>query len=603
MRQVFSNQIGTTQDSNHPWQQPHLLGTLSNSAVGGVALSYVHYLTSALRAIKDRHSTVRRSIRAMAIKHLSAQKPFDLVEFEEIAASLEAQNNAALTEAREEVRAIETFIALQLEQNPQFKLATPNYSACIQLNYLLDASFVKRRLTKICHRERLRKEALAKKVGGSEPVSYCSNETLNFIRDADRKNELFLKHRQVIIKETGESICLLDLQKNKSKNKFNETYFIVKNLEAIAKEKDFLPFMLTLTAPAKFHPNPLKGRCAFNAYSTTDSQVYLRKEWARFRAYLAKAGIPMSLESCFGLRTAELHRDGCVHWHLVLFINPAIIEQFKSALVNRFSSTQADIISIDGCSTSTYALKYILKSVDLEELPIDYTEKDRCVDAERKEQDLATVADASRVRAGIRAMAIRQVQYYGVESTLTKFRMLNKISESLNDFPNDVKSLLSDCRINPRNGEPKNLLAYKNFIQKHSDTIELIHEESINKHGLPTKKIIGIRFKASNYEYITKDKYEIISGQPKHTTPEPRCPATSEISSTANAVTLISIYPREADRINPTNFARPAASKLLKQAQLLNPTRYMTPYVTYNAPTEHSETLTYAKICSLMSMS
>ncbi|MNB99764.1 Bacteriophage replication protein GPA [compost metagenome] len=569
----------------------------------GVALSFIRHFQSALKVIENNHSVVRRSIRSEAIQHCLKDKAFDLVKFEDHARSLQAHNEAALIEAEAESRAINALVADEVAENPHFKLGVPNCPPAVQLSYLLDISFVKRRLSKICHRERLRKEAVTKSIGGTQPVSYCSNDTFGFIQDGDKRNEIFLKNRQVLVKSTGETFCLLDLHKNKSKNKFNETYFIVKNLEAIAQEQNFLPFMLTLTAPARYHPNPLKGRCAFDAYSTVDSQNYLRRAWARFRSYLAKIGIPMSLQSCFGLRTAELHRDGCVHWHLILFINPETLKDFEDALAARFSSTQADIIAIDGCSTSTYALKYILKSVDLDDLPIDYTDDDRNIDAQRKQNDLSTITDAARVRAGIRAMAIRQIQYYGINSSLTKFRMINKITECAKAFPTDAMKILDECRINPRNGTPKNLLAYKNFLHKYSDAVELIHEETTNKHGLAGKKVIGIKFIASNYEYITKDKYEIITEQQKNQQPEAPCLATGKISSTANAVTLISIYPRKADRTSPTNFARPTASKLLKQARLLNPSRYMTPYLLYNAPTEQSETLTYAKICSLMSMS
>ncbi|MFF7065578.1 replication endonuclease [Pseudomonas sp. NPDC008258] len=529
-------------------------------------------------------------------------KIFDLAQIEALTLELQAHDEAALKEACAESQAINALVEHEITDNPHFKLGVPNCPTSVQLSYLLDSSFIKRRLSKICHRERLRKEAISKSIGGKGPVSYCSDDTLDFIRDGDKKNEIFLKNRQVIVKETGESINLLDLQKNKSKNKFNETYFIVKNLESIAQEQSFLPFMLTLTAPAKFHPNPLKGRCAFDAYSTTDSQTYLRKEWARFRAYLAKIGVPMSLQFCFGLRTAELHRDGCVHWHLVLFINPAILATFQAALASRFSSTQADIISIDGCSTSTYALKYILKSVDLDDLPIDYTDQDRTVDELRKENDLSTVTDASRVRAGIRAMSIRQVQYYGINSSLTKFRMLNKITEQAESFPPDIRKILDDCRINPRNGQPKNLVAYKNFLQMYSEALELIHEETINKHGLQGNKIIGIRFIASNYEYITKDKYEIVTSKPKQQQSEAPQLSTGEISSTATAVTLISIYPRRAEHPNPKKIDRPTASELLKQAKLSNPERYMTAYISINATKALTETLNDMQISKLMSM-
>lgn len=595
-------QIATDDTPAHPWQQPKLLGCLSNSAVTGVALSFVRYLQSAIRAIENKHSAARKSLRSRAIRERSKEEAFDFANFEDYAISLEAHDEAAIKESKAEVRAVEALITQEIAANPHFKLGPQNCPPSVQLSYMLDVSFIKRRLKKICHRERLRKEAITKSVGGIQPASYCSDETLGFIRDGDRRNELFLKNRHIIVKETGQAICLLDLYKNKSKNKFNESYFIVKNLEAIAKEQGFLPFMLTLTAPPRFHPNPLKGKCAFDAYSTIDSQKYLRNEWARFRAYLAKIGIPMSLQSLFGLRTAELHRDGCVHWHLILFINPDIIEQFKAALDKRFSSTQADNKSIDGCSASTYALKYILKSVDLDELPIEFKESDKNVDMQRKNSDLSTISDGARVRAGIRAMSIRQVQYYGLNSSLTKFRILNKITESAESFPERVATVLEACRINPRNGNPKNLLAYKNFLENHNEDLELIHEDSVNKHGLAGKRVIGIRFRSADYEYITKDKYEVVNTPVPERQPEAVKLANSEISFTGKPVTLISIYPRRAEHLIPKKIVRPTASKLLKQAKLINPERYMTAYTSANTEIGFTNTLNDMQISKFMSM-
>ncbi|MDH0730278.1 replication endonuclease [Pseudomonas sichuanensis] len=592
----------TSHTPAHPWQQPKLLGSLSNSAVTGVALSFVRYLRSAIRGIENKHSAARKSLRSRAIKECSKAEAFDFANFEEYALNLQGHDEAAIRESRAEVRAIETLITEEIAANPHFKVGPQNCPPSVQLSYMLDVSFIKRRLKKICHRERLRKEAITKSVGGIQPTSYCSDETLGFIRDGDMRNELFLKNRHIIVKKTGQAICLLDLYKNKSKNKFNESYFIVKNLEAIAKEQGFLPFMLTLTAPPKFHPNPLKGKCAFDAYSTIDSQKYLRNEWARFRAYLAKVGIPMSLQSLFGLRTAELHRDGCVHWHLILFIKPDIIEQFQTALDKRFSSTQADNKPIDGCSASTYALKYILKSVDLDEIPIEFKESDKNVDMLRKDSDLSTISDGARVRAGIRAMSIRQVQYYGLNSSLTKFRILNKITEPTESFPERVATILEACRINPRNGNPKNILAYKNFLENHNEDLELIYEDSVNKHGLAGKKAIGIRFTSADYEYITKDKYQVVKAPVPDQQVEAAKLSNSEISFTGKPVTLISIYPRRAKLTALKKLARPNASDLLKQAKLLNPERYMTTYLATEATKASLKNLSSAQISKLMSM-
>lgn len=248
------SQIGN-QTPAHPWQQPKkLLGSLSNSAVTGVALSFIRHFQSALKVIENNHSVVRRSIRSEAIQHCLKDKAFDLVKFEDHARSLQAHNEAALIEAEAESRAINALVADEVAENPHFKLGVPNCPPAVQLSYLLDISFVKRRLSKICHHERFRKEAVTKSIGGTQPVSYCSNDTFGFIQDGDKRNEIFLKNRQVLVKSTGETFYLLDLHKNKSKNKFNETYFIDKKSRGNRSGAEFFTVYAYIDRARKISP-------------------------------------------------------------------------------------------------------------------------------------------------------------------------------------------------------------------------------------------------------------------------------------------------------------------------------------------------------------
>lgn len=505
----------------------------------------------------------------------------------------------------QELRALSEF---EISIYPYLRAPVRNCDHIMQLSYLTDFSFVKRRFTKCVHNARLEYEAKTRSIGGNTEIDYCSNETVTFIRRRDEKNAEFLKRRSVLVKETGQLINLYDLHLKQAERKFNESYFIIKNLEAIATERGLMPYMLTLTAPANYHPNPMNGRSSFDQTSSHDSQKYLSRTWAKLRALLNKRGTPFSLEKCFGVRTAELHKDGCVHWHILMFIDPTTLDGFQKCLDFYFTSRQADVKEIDGVAAATYVLKYIGKTVDATKL--DRTDLyDEQADKIRKEQDLSTIVDVERVRAGIRAMGIRQMQYYGIEGSLTLFRALNKITDPLANLPESVRAILSECRMHDRsNGNTKitNFLAFKNFLCDHLANVELIREEILNKHGAATKRVIGVRFLDSMIEILTSDKYEVVTNIPETTKPaETRALLhwqEGEKSKSKDEVTVISIYPRKADRTNLKSFARPTASELLKQAKLLNPDRYTTPYLVCNAPPARSNSLTYAKICSLMSM-
>lgn len=495
----------------------------------------------------------------------------------------------------------------QISLTPYLRAPVHNCDHAMQLSYLTDFSFVKRRFTKAVHFARLEFEAKTRAVGGTTDIDYCSDETVKYIRRRDEKNAEFLKRRSVLVKETGALINLHDLHLKQAERKFNESYYIIKNLEAIAIERGLMPHMLTLTAPANYHPNPMNGRSSFDQTSSYDSQKYLSRTWAKLRALLNKRGIPFSLEKCFGVRTAELHKDGCVHWHILMFIDPTIIEAFQSCLDFYFTSRQADVKEIDGVAAATYVLKYIGKTVDTTKLGRTdlYDEQG---DKIRKNQDLSTIADVERVRAGIRAMGIRQMQYYGIEGSLTLFRALNKITDSIANLPMSVRAILSECRMHDRsdgNTKITNFLAFKNFLCNYLSDVELVREEIINKHGAATKRVIGVRFLESMTEILTNDKYEVVTNIEDTIKPvkakESLHDQLDEKSKAKAEVTLISIYPREKPITELVMISRPTASELLKKVREINPSRYYVNYINPYIKNASSTTLNADEVCMLMS--
>lgn len=520
---------------------------------------------------------------------------------EAVSKILEAEAVRVESELRE-------LIDFELSKNPSLRAPVKNCDHTMQLSYLTDFSFVKRRITKAVNHARLEYEAKNRLIGGNTGIDYCSNESATFVRRKDEKNAEFLKRRNILVKQTGQLINLYDLQSKQAERKFNECYYVIKNLESIAIDRGLVPHMLTLTAPANYHPNPLRGKSSFNQTSGYDSQKYLSKTWAQLRALLSKRGTPFSLESCFGVRTAELHKDGCIHWHILMFIDPTLIDSFQDGLDFYFTSRQADIKEIEGVAGATYVLKYIGKTVDPSKL--DRPDLfDELVDQERKDKDLSTIADADRVRAGIRVMGVRQMQYYGIQGSLTLFRTLNKITQDAGSFPESVRTILAECRMHDRsNGNIKisNFLAFKNFLCTHLGSVELIREEGINKHGAKTCRTVGVRFIESATEIFTNDQYEVITC-PDNLQEKEEMTTCSLLSLYGKAeaktkVTVISIYPRKADRLSTDKIARPAASELLKQVKTLNPKRYIQSYVMPNATKEPLKILKQEEICRLMSM-
>ncbi|MDX7854369.1 replication endonuclease, partial [Aeromonas caviae] len=72
-----------------------------------------------------------------------------------------------------------------------------------------------------------------------------------------------------------------------------------------------------------------------NGACPTETNRLLCKQWARFRAALAREGI-----MAFGFRVVEPHHDGTPHWHCLLFINPEHKRDFLTLLAYHFTAAE-----------------------------------------------------------------------------------------------------------------------------------------------------------------------------------------------------------------------------------------------------------------------
>ena len=204
---------------------------------------------------------------------------------------------------------------------------------------------------------------------------------------------------------------------------------------------------LTLTCPSRFHrftgsgkPNP-----AWSGATPNDGQRYLTALWARVRAALKRRAIHY-----YGFRVAEPHHDGCPHWHMLLFVDPAQRGWFsasefvagkarhgaglvgligaatladtpgeRGAVDHRFT---AELIDPSKGTATGYIAKYISKNLD------GLTEQGESVGL-----DFASGTDtrdgARRVRAWASLRGLRQFQQLGGPS-VTVWRELRRLRDA-----------------------------------------------------------------------------------------------------------------------------------------------------------------------------
>lgn len=153
------------------WKKIQVLGTLSNDAILGVARSYVDYLKELIKEIYSTFSLYRKDIRQKAIQYVRESHPekyLDLTLINAKASELMKKSANALIEEKNIQVALNALVKQEILSNPEFRIHSKQCSADIQLNYLLDGSLIKRRLTKIAHRARLRQETLTQKIGADK---------------------------------------------------------------------------------------------------------------------------------------------------------------------------------------------------------------------------------------------------------------------------------------------------------------------------------------------------------------------------------------------------------------------------------------------------
>jgi hypothetical protein len=376
-----------------------------------------------------------------------------------------------------------------------------------------DYRSIKKQLIKIANDERINSEAKRRKIGGKTDQPYCSDETLKFRKTQEEISQKTLESVYVSRVGAGEVTTLADIAKGQEQRRFNQLFHISKNLQSVADDAGFEGYFVTFTAPGNYHPNPALGKCSYDQARLRSGHEYIQDRWKLIRARLAKLKCPLSIETFFGMRFVEAHKDGCAHWHLLFFTTPERFSIFEN-LANEYfpSRRQWDYEKVDRSrgEASSYLFKYVAKTVNSSKFDDARLLPDE-EDESRLEKDQASLKHVDRVTATLRAQRIRQFQCFGIRNALTKYRVINKIEENINEFTSEsVRQSLSACRMYNNGKQEKNnrnLIGFKNLITKFSDSFELIKEPYLNRFGEQSSRITGVLFNCGYAYYLPE--YEI----------------------------------------------------------------------------------------------
>ncbi|MGL6517340.1 replication endonuclease [Aeromonas caviae] len=175
---------------------------------------------------------------------------------------------------------------------------------------------------------------------------YASAHAVREFTQRKAAQQAWMAGMSAVNEELGQEIDLVDAVMGSVANpeiRRHELFVRMRGFEDLAQEQGKLGLFLTLTAPSSYHAwrQGSKDKAKtyqnekFNGACPTETNRLLCKQWARFRAALAREGI-----TAFGFRVAEPHHDGTPHWHCLLFINPEHQRDFLTLLAYHFTAAE-----------------------------------------------------------------------------------------------------------------------------------------------------------------------------------------------------------------------------------------------------------------------
>ncbi|HDS6620661.1 TPA: replication endonuclease [Klebsiella pneumoniae] len=205
---------------------------------------------------------------------------------------------------------------------------------------------------------------------------YVSHDILLQKREQRRKAMDFFRNHD-LINEGGDTLNMEDVVLASASNpahRRNEMMACVKGLELIAEMRGDCAMFYTITCPSKYHATLMNGKPnpTWDQSTVRKSSDYLVDTFAAFRKAMHKKELRW-----YGVRVAEPHHDGTVHWHLLCFMRKkhrrAITELLRRFAIredraelsnNTGARFKSKLIDPRKGTPASYIAKYVSKNID-----------------------------------------------------------------------------------------------------------------------------------------------------------------------------------------------------------------------------------------------
>ena len=299
-------------------------------------------------------------------------------------------------------------------------------------------------------------EAGAIKLGivNARAGGYASNNAVTRRADQLKRNALALS-QTFYRNEAGQVYSLAELAAASVANpevRGGELMTRIRGAEEYADALGHVGIFVTLTCPSAMHAmtqggngRPVKNKHYNGKATPRDGQAWLRRQWSRARAALARAKIKL-----YGLRVAEPHHDATPHWHALLWVESEQAAALAESIIRDYwlreygeergaAKNRVNVKRLTAGGAAGYVAKYVAKSVGHHALPDSLDN----AQGELLTVEAGGVPGHRRVDAWAATWGIRQFQFVGMPS-VTVWRELRRVTS---DQADDARVRLGDGNV------------------------------------------------------------------------------------------------------------------------------------------------------------
>ncbi len=219
---------------------------------------------------------------------------------------------------------------------------------------MTDAGAIGRMSDPLWWRKKLRRAHAKALEGAAIRLGYVNAAQQCYVSDDSQQRHGQMKRAAAVMlentiatNEDGQEFTMAELVAASTANKLirrAELMTRIAGFERLALDMGHVGLFMTMTAPGRMHRfvKAKKGKRdhttkavflnpKFDGTMPDDAQDRHAAVWARIRAQCARRGIRF-----YGFRIAEPNHDGTPHWHLLLFLDPAMPGDCQRAAIPRF---------------------------------------------------------------------------------------------------------------------------------------------------------------------------------------------------------------------------------------------------------------------------